>query len=147
MEALQSAVAVVHEAELIAGSQRVLSTSRDDTLRVWDAKQDMQQLASMKHYNNTGRWVVPFRAVWGPASDTVICGSMKRTVCHCSSWLALCMTETDTLCRACREHCALMHAAKALDHGDLCMAGQRCSKHSTYSSIVCASCRLHQQLY
>ncbi|KAL3141680.1 hypothetical protein ABBQ32_004368 [Trebouxia sp. C0010 RCD-2024] len=62
------------------GSQRVLSTSRDDTLRVWDAKQDLQQLASMKHYNNTGRWVVPFRAVWGPASDTIICGSMKRTI-------------------------------------------------------------------
>ena len=63
-----------------AGSQRVLSTSRDDTLRVWDAKQDLNQLASMKHYNNTGRWVVPFRGVWGPASDTVVVGSMKRTV-------------------------------------------------------------------
>ena len=59
-----------------------MSTSRDDTLRIWDAKQDLQQLAVRKHYNNTGRWVVPFRAVWGPASDTVICGSMKRTVLH-----------------------------------------------------------------
>ena len=64
----------------MAGSQRVVSTSRDDTLRVWDARQDLSQLASMKHYNNTGRWVVPFRGVWGPASDTVIVGSMKRTV-------------------------------------------------------------------
>lgn len=66
----------------IAGSQRVVSTSRDDTLRIWDARQDLSQLASMKHYNNTGRWVVPFRGVWGPASDTVIVGSMKRTVCN-----------------------------------------------------------------
>lgn len=80
-----SCKASLHITAFAAGSQRVLSTSRDDTLRVWDAKQDMQQLASMKHYNNTGRWVVPFRAVWGPASDTVICGSMKRTVCQCSS--------------------------------------------------------------
>ena len=63
----------------------MLSTSRDDTLRIWDAKQDLNELVSMKHYNNTGRWVVPFRAVWGPASDTVICGSMKRTVCISST--------------------------------------------------------------
>ncbi|DBB11441.1 hypothetical protein WJX82_009846 [Trebouxia sp. C0006] len=62
------------------GSQRVVSTSRDDTLRIWDARHDLSQLASMKHYNNTGRWVVPFRGVWGPASDTVIVGSMKRTI-------------------------------------------------------------------
>lgn len=65
---------------LCAGSQRVLSTSRDDSLRVWDAKKELTQLSSFHHYNNTGRWVVPFRAVWGAASDTVICGSMKRTV-------------------------------------------------------------------
>ena len=65
---------------LHAGSQRVLSTSRDDSLRVWDAKQDLAQLSSFHHYNNTGRWVVPFRAVWGAASDALICGSMKRTV-------------------------------------------------------------------
>lgn len=39
----------------------------------------------MQHYNNTGRWVVPFRAVWGPASDTIICGSMKRTVGYCDT--------------------------------------------------------------
>ena len=63
-----------------AGSQRVLSTSRDDSLRVWDAKKNLAQLSSFHHYNNTGRWVVPFRAVWGAASDTIICGSMKRTV-------------------------------------------------------------------
>ena len=71
---------LVQDLSLRAGSQRVLSTSRDDTLRIWDAKQDLNELVSMRHYNNTGRWVVPFRAVWGPASDTVICGSMKRTV-------------------------------------------------------------------
>ncbi len=58
----------------------MLSTSRDDTLRVWDAKNSMAQLASIRHNNNTGRWVVPFRAVWGAASDSIIVGGMKRTV-------------------------------------------------------------------
>ncbi len=58
----------------------MLTTSRDDTLRVWEGKKDMAQAVSIKHYNNTGRWVSPFRSVWGPAADTVICGSMKRNV-------------------------------------------------------------------
>ncbi len=65
-----------------AGSQRVLTTSRDDTLRVWDGKKDLAQAVSIKHYNNTGRWVSPFRSVWGPAADTILCGSMKRNVRH-----------------------------------------------------------------
>ncbi|KAK9868093.1 hypothetical protein WJX84_011731 [Apatococcus fuscideae] len=62
------------------GSQRVLTTSRDDTLRVWDGKKDLAQAVSIKHYNNTGRWVSPFRSVWGPAADTILCGSMKRNI-------------------------------------------------------------------
>ena len=86
--------------KLHAGSQRVLSTSRDDSLRVWDAKQDLAQLSSFHHYNNTGRWVVPFRAVWGAASDTLICGSMKRTVSEhkCVPYYCAGMTADSRTC-------------------------------------------------
>ena len=62
------------------GSRRVVTTSRDNTLRIWDGKADMAQAAVMQHNNNTGRWVIPFRAVWGPASDCLIVGNMKRMV-------------------------------------------------------------------
>ena len=65
---------------LPAGSGRVLTCSRDNTLKVWDSKRDLNEVQSWDHYNNTGRWVVPFRAIWGPRSDAVICGSMKRSV-------------------------------------------------------------------
>ena len=62
-----------------AGSKRVLTTGRDNTLRFYDGGAGMQQSASVAHNNNTGRWVMPFRASWGPGS-TAACGSMKRAV-------------------------------------------------------------------
>ena len=34
----------------------------------------------IKHNNQTGRWVLPFRAVWTPAGDGVVIGSMRREV-------------------------------------------------------------------
>ena len=37
-----------------AGSRRVVSTSRDDTLKIWDGAKGLQQLVSIRHYNNTG---------------------------------------------------------------------------------------------
>lgn len=42
-----------------AGSQRLLSTSRDNTLRIWS--RELKQLVSIPHNNNTGRWISPFR--------------------------------------------------------------------------------------
>ena len=67
---------------LHAGNKTVLTTGRDNTLRLYD--QSMSELCSVPHNNNTGRWVMPLRATLGP-SDTIICGSMKRAVCpyHC----------------------------------------------------------------
>lgn len=62
------------------GSHRVLSTSRDDTLRIWRGRDNMSEATSIAHNNNTGRYITPFRAVWGPSSDSVICGNMKRMV-------------------------------------------------------------------
>jgi hypothetical protein len=34
----------------------------------------------VKHNNNTGRWVVPFRPAWSPAGDALLVGDMKRGV-------------------------------------------------------------------
>ncbi|KAG2436241.1 hypothetical protein HXX76_006552 [Chlamydomonas incerta] len=68
------------------GSKRLLSTSYDDTLRVWadpatggaaDGSR-LSQLLSISHNNQTGRWITPFRAVWSAAADAVLVGSMKR---------------------------------------------------------------------
>ena len=62
---------------ICAGNKTVLTTGRDNTLRLYD--KDMGQLCSVPHNNNTGRWVMPLRATLGP-SDTIVCGSMKRAV-------------------------------------------------------------------
>ena len=34
---------------------------------------------TIKHDTKTGRWVVPFRAIWSAAGDAILCGGMKRT--------------------------------------------------------------------
>lgn len=75
------------------GSGRLLTTSRDDTLGVWGglsggggkkgAAADLTRLATARHNNNTGRWIIPFRAIWlSPswAGDTVAVGGMSRTI-------------------------------------------------------------------
>ncbi|GFR49809.1 hypothetical protein Agub_g11749 [Astrephomene gubernaculifera] len=73
------------------GSMRLLSTSYDDTLRVWadtssaatsaaagGAGGHMQQVLSIPHNNQTGRWITPFRAVWGSSYDAILVGNMRR---------------------------------------------------------------------
>ncbi|KAG1665043.1 hypothetical protein FOA52_003219 [Chlamydomonas sp. UWO 241] len=66
------------------GSQRLLSTAFDDTIRVWDVSSTSAPTSShsvlIKHDNQTGRWVTPFRAVWGPGADWIGVGSMRRGV-------------------------------------------------------------------
>ena len=64
------------------GSGRIVSTSFDDTVRVWDSRNAsggvMSESLSIKHDNNTGRWVFPFRAVWSADASSVLIGNMKR---------------------------------------------------------------------
>lgn len=73
------------------GSGNLLTTCYDDLLRVWRPKpspgggssainDDPTSALKIKHNNQTGRWVLPFRAVWTPAADGVVVGSMKREV-------------------------------------------------------------------
>ena len=67
------------------GKGSLLTTCYDDLLRVWRPKggaidEDPKSALKIKHNNQTGRWVLPFRAVWTPGSDGAVVGSMKREV-------------------------------------------------------------------
>ena len=63
------------------GSGALLTTCYDDALRVWKPDENSAKPAVViKHNNQTGRWVLPFRAVWSAAGDGVLCGSMQRHV-------------------------------------------------------------------
>lgn len=81
-----------------AGSQRVVSLSRDNTIKIWDGKRGLSELASFHHNNNTGRWTTTFRAVWGPASDCVIAPSMGRMVRHPFAWAIMCVMPGNDIC-------------------------------------------------
>jgi len=65
------------------GSQRMLATCYDNHLNVWDTKKrpvPFQPEVKVNHDTQTGRWVIPFRAIWTPNSDGIVCGTMKRAV-------------------------------------------------------------------
>ena len=49
--------------------------------RVWHPSTDAtKESLKIKHNNQTGRWVLPFRAIWSAAGDGVLCGSMQRSM-------------------------------------------------------------------
>jgi len=63
------------------GSRRVMSTSYDNSVRVWgEAAAEWSIEASIAHNNQTGRWISPFRAVWSPDAAGGFIGDMKRAV-------------------------------------------------------------------
>lgn len=60
----------------------IVTTSFDDTLRIFDCSQlteaEVRQQVVLKHNNNTGRWLTPFKAVWMPGCDELfLVGSME----------------------------------------------------------------------
>lgn len=60
----------------------IVTTSFDDTLRIFDCSQltgeGVRQQVVLKHNNNTGRWLSPFKAVWMPGCDELfLVGSME----------------------------------------------------------------------
>mmetsp|Transcript_1685 Transcript_1685/g.10337 ORF Transcript_1685/g.10337 Transcript_1685/m.10337 type:complete len:544 (+) Transcript_1685:492-2123(+) len=63
-----------------AGTGEVLTTCFDNHLRVWEDVSRAKATLSNQiyHNNNTGRWVLPFRAIWSVDGSTILCGSMKR---------------------------------------------------------------------
>lgn len=65
-----------------SGDGRIASTSRDNTVKIWQLSggKDLELIESKRHNNDTGRWIMPFRAVWGGAGDCVLVGNMGRAV-------------------------------------------------------------------
>ena len=60
-------------------SMRLLTTSYDNTLNVWtDLTKGGFKATAIKHDNETGRWLLPLRAIWSPTADAVVVGSMRR---------------------------------------------------------------------
>ncbi|KAI8500590.1 WD repeat-containing protein 76 [Branchiostoma belcheri] len=66
-----------------ASGSRILTTCFDDRIRVFDSsaigQQTVKPLREVRHNNQTGRWLTPFRAVWVPGRDDLfVSGSMKQ---------------------------------------------------------------------
>ncbi|GHP04386.1 hypothetical protein PPROV_000314000 [Pycnococcus provasolii] len=61
-------------------TSRLLTTCYDDFIRVWDGLAGDKPSCPLrvKHNNNTGRWVMPFRASWCAAGSSFFIGSMNR---------------------------------------------------------------------
>ncbi|KAG8440834.1 hypothetical protein GDO86_006535 [Hymenochirus boettgeri] len=62
--------------------RRILTTCSDDCIRVYDSSSmnsEVPIILSLRHNNNTGRWLTRFRAVWDPKQDNCfVIGSMAR---------------------------------------------------------------------
>ena len=60
----------------------LLSTCYDDHIRIHSISSD--KTTNIRHNNQTGRWITPFRAVWDPKSTNpleesmIVCGNMNR---------------------------------------------------------------------
>lgn len=99
----------------------MVSTSYDDTVRIWsEDKGAWGERTKFRHYNQTGRWVTPFKAVWGPGPQDggqIFCGDMKRGVCCldvASGSQTLCQSDLNTaVCSrvACYEVAGVVAAA------------------------------------
>ncbi|KAI8503366.1 WD repeat-containing protein 76 [Branchiostoma belcheri] len=66
-----------------ASGSRILTTCFDDRIRVFETstigQQTVKPLREVRHNNQTGRWLTPFRAVWVPGRDDLfMSGSMKQ---------------------------------------------------------------------
>ncbi|XP_066859837.1 WD repeat-containing protein 76 [Anser cygnoides] len=61
---------------------RVVTVCADDKLRVYDTSSlssTVAVLSTVRHNNNTGRWLTRFRAIWDPKQeDCFVVGSMAR---------------------------------------------------------------------
>jgi WD repeat-containing protein 76 len=141
-----------------AGSQRIVSTSRDNTLRIWDAKKGLAPGPVMKHNNNTGRWISPFRAVWAPAADAIVVGNMGRQVLACLS-AALCMItenqqDAEALCWQSGTMCSCSSDVSSLPERAKCSqvdifdekGGQAGAHSSDLMTAIPSRCTVHTSL-
>lgn len=124
-----------------AGSKKVLTTSRDNTLRVWDGGRSLAQLVSIPHNNFTGRWTIPFRSV-NPTTvffmDAKMYRRKKNVLLVFEARFAALVTSatsvvagTGTVIRACERQ---VGGGKERDGGSVC--------RDTQAGSVCAGMRV-----
>lgn len=80
---------------------KLVSTSFDDTLALFDWKNSAMHFAkSIRHNNQTGRWVTNFKAKFLAQSDAIVVGNMKQTLdlydAHKGHCLANCRSDLVT---------------------------------------------------
>ncbi|XP_044472432.1 WD repeat-containing protein 76-like isoform X2 [Mangifera indica] len=69
----------VHAAYFSPSGSSLVTTSYDDTVGIWSGV-NFEDACMIEHYNQTGRWISTFRAVWGWDDSYVFIGNMKRGV-------------------------------------------------------------------
>ncbi|MED6146439.1 hypothetical protein PIB30_034554 [Stylosanthes scabra] len=69
----------VHSAYFSPSGCCLATTSLDDTIGIYGGA-DLEDAASVYHYNQTGRWLSTFRATWGWDDSYLFIGNMKRGV-------------------------------------------------------------------
>merc|ERR1711924_82272 len=83
------------------GSQRVLTTCYDDCLRVFGSK-GTQPEVRIRHNNQTGRWLLPFRAAWTPTQRASL---WARSAARWRYSAALRKTPSTGTAASCRRRC------------------------------------------
>ena len=64
--------------------KKIVTVGYDDKLCILEFadKAKLRQIAHLKHFNNTGRWLTKFQANWHPLSDELfVIGSMRKPRC------------------------------------------------------------------
>ncbi|KAG6676624.1 hypothetical protein I3842_15G161200 [Carya illinoinensis] len=69
----------VHSAYFSPSGCSLATTSMDDTVGILSGA-NFDDNSMIKHYNQTGRWISSFRAIWGWDDSYVFIGNMKRGV-------------------------------------------------------------------
>lgn len=69
----------VQSAYFSPGGHMVATTSLEDTVRIFGGD-DFGNSHSIKHNNQTGRWLSTFKAIWGWNDTSLFIGNMKRAI-------------------------------------------------------------------
>ncbi|XP_020251708.1 WD repeat-containing protein 76 [Asparagus officinalis] len=69
----------VHAAYFSPSGKFLATTSLDDKVGIASGT-DYGELSMVSHYNQTGRWLSAFRAIWGWDDSYVFVGNMKRAI-------------------------------------------------------------------
>merc|ERR1712203_556987 len=80
---LQGASRSLSSCQFSTSGNQVVTISTDDKFRLYNTENitgpAVQPAAQVKHNNQTGRWLTPFRATWHPTREHILLtGSMER---------------------------------------------------------------------